>query len=117
MSHSIYYGDTLTPAMTGGFGVAPATQSGPGYAQGGALVTNPIGINHVSNDPANYQGALTVPVAQQVKNYLAAHGSFNAGQLVLVGGGANDILYNLQAVQAGKLAPTDAGGAIATAAG
>ncbi|SAL02715.1 phospholipase/lecithinase/hemolysin-like protein [Caballeronia calidae] len=112
-----YYGDTLTPAMTGGFGVPPQTQSGFGYAQGGALVTNPIGINHVSNDPANYQGPLTVPVVQQVKNYLATHGSFNSGQLVLVGGGGNDILYNLLAVQAGKLSPTDAGIAIATAAG
>ncbi|SAK71583.1 SGNH/GDSL hydrolase family protein [Caballeronia ptereochthonis] len=112
-----YYGDTLTPAMTGGFGTPPATQAGLGYAQGGALVTNPIGINHVSNDPANYQGALTVPVVQQVKNYLTAHGSFNSGQLVLVGGGANDILYNLQAVQAGQLSPTNAGIAIATAAG
>jgi phospholipase/lecithinase/hemolysin len=35
--------------------------------------------------------ATTIPVQQQVTEYLAAHGSFNANQLVLVDGGANDI--------------------------
>jgi phospholipase/lecithinase/hemolysin len=111
-----YYGDTLTPAMTGGFGVAPQTQAGLGYAQGGALVTNPIGINHVSNDPANYQGALTVPITQQVTNYLSAHGSFNAGQLVIVNGGGNDILYNFQLAVAGAITPAQASAAIGKAA-
>src|SRR5690349_4870588 len=111
-----YYGDTLTPAMTGGFGVPPQTQSGFGYAQGGALVTNPIGINHVSNDPANYQGALTVPIVQQVSNYIAAHGSFNANQLVIVNGGGNDILYNFQKAVAGAITPNQASAAIGKAA-
>ncbi|AQG97813.1 acylhydrolase [Burkholderia sp. KK1] len=111
-----YYGDTLTPAMTGGFGVPPAAQSGLGYAQGGALVTNPIGINHVSNDPANFQGALTVPVVQQVTNYLSAHGSFNSNQLVIVNGGGNDILYNFQLAQTGAITPAQASAAIGKAA-
>ena len=111
-----YYGDTLTPAMTGGFGVAPQAQAGLGYAQGGALVTNPIGINHVSTDPANYQGALTVPVVQQVKNYLAAHGSFNPGQLVIIEAGSNDVLYNFQAASSGAISVDAAKAAIGQAA-
>jgi phospholipase/lecithinase/hemolysin len=111
-----YYGDTLTPAMTGGFGTAPVTQSGLGYAQGGSRVTNPIGIGHATTDPANYTGALTVPVAQQLTNYLSAHGSFNSNQLVIINGGANDILFNLQAVAAGQLSTTAASAAIVQAA-
>ncbi|MFM0134879.1 SGNH/GDSL hydrolase family protein [Caballeronia grimmiae] len=111
-----YYGDTLTPAMTGGFGTPPAAQAGLGYAQGGSRVTNPVGIGHRGTDPANYAGALTVPVATQVTNYLTSHGSFNAGQLVIVNGGANDILYNLTAVQAGQMTPAQATAAIGQAA-
>ncbi|WP_244814313.1 SGNH/GDSL hydrolase family protein [Caballeronia sp. Lep1P3] len=111
-----YYGDTLTPAMTGGFGTPPSTQSGLGYAQGGSRVTNPVGVGHQTADPANYAGALTVPVAQQVTNYLSSHGGFNGNQLVIVNGGANDILYNLSAVQAGQMTPAQASAAIGQAA-
>ncbi|MDR5812499.1 MULTISPECIES: SGNH/GDSL hydrolase family protein [unclassified Caballeronia] len=110
-----YYGGTLTPAMTGGFGVAPVNQTGLGYAQGGSRVTNAMGIGHAT-DPNSYAGALTVPVSAQVQNYLAAHGSFNANQLVIVNGGANDILYNLQALKAGAISQTDAFAAIGLAA-
>jgi phospholipase/lecithinase/hemolysin len=71
--------------------------------------------------------ATTVPIVGQVQNYLSAHTSFNANQLVLVNGGANDIFQfaentaNLTAlgaalqtqfpllVQAGKLPNTQAG--------
>ncbi len=91
-------------------------QSGLGYAQGGSRVANPIGIGYATTDPANYTGALTVPVAQQLTNYLTAHGSFNANQLVIVNGGANDILYNLQAVQTGAITPAQATAAIGQAA-
>ncbi|SPB14983.1 acylhydrolase [Caballeronia novacaledonica] len=111
-----YYGDTLTPAMTGGFGTPPATQAGFGYAQGGSRVTNPIGIGHATTDPANYTGALTVPVVTQVQNYIKAHGSFNANQLVIVNGGANDVLFNLQLVAAGQMTQLAAAGAIQQAA-
>ncbi len=55
-----YYGDTLKPAQTGGFGVAQVSQLGLDYAQGGSRVTNPIGIGHATSDPANYSQALTV---------------------------------------------------------
>jgi phospholipase/lecithinase/hemolysin len=37
-------------------------------------------------------GDIEMPVNQQVASYLAAHGSFNGGQLVLVWAGANDVL-------------------------
>jgi phospholipase/lecithinase/hemolysin len=37
-------------------------------------------------------GNVEMPVNQQVSSYLAAHGSFNSSQLVLVWAGANDVL-------------------------
>ncbi|MDD1494029.1 acylhydrolase [Burkholderia stagnalis] len=88
------YGGTLTAAYQGGFGLPLTASTGFGYAQGGARVHEAIGIGHASPGTANadYSQATTVPVTQQLQNYLAAHGSFNAGQLVLVNGGTNDIL-------------------------
>jgi phospholipase/lecithinase/hemolysin len=89
-----YYGGTLTPAYVGGFGVALKANGGLGYAQGGSDVSNPIGNGYAPNN----QAATTWPVAQQVAQYLTDHGSFNSNQLVLVNGGANDILQNLTAM-------------------
>jgi phospholipase/lecithinase/hemolysin len=79
-----YYGDTLTPAVFAGFGMPTTANGGFGYAQGGALVHNQLGIN---NPPLT-----TEPVATQVTTYLKQYGTFNSGQLVLIQGGANDIL-------------------------
>jgi phospholipase/lecithinase/hemolysin len=97
-----YYGDTLTAAQTGGFGVPLAPASGLGYAQGGARVTLQPGIGHATPGTANadFSQATTIPVNDQVTSYISAHGSFNANQLVLVNGGANDIFYNLAVAQA-----------------
>lgn len=67
-----------------------------GYGQGGARVTDPVGIG-------NAGGALTVPVRTQIANHLAAFGRFTANDLVLVWGGANDVL-----VQFGAFAATAA---------
>lgn len=89
-----YYGGTLTPAVVGGFGKALAPAGGFDYAQGGAEVTNAQGIGWAPNNLA----ATTTPIATQVANYLSANGSFNANQIVLVEGGANDILANLNAL-------------------
>lgn len=91
------YGDTLTPAVHSGFGQATVNVGGMGYAQGGSRVTNAQGIN--------YPTLSTVPIATQVQNYLTSHGSFNAGQLVLIQGGANDIFYNAQVAQAAGNTP------------
>lgn len=89
-----YYGGTLTPAVVGGFGKALVPAGGLDYAQGGAEVTNAQGIGWAPNNLA----ATTTPIATQVANYLSANGSFNANQIVLVEGGANDILSNLNAL-------------------
>jgi phospholipase/lecithinase/hemolysin len=117
-----YYGGTLTAAYVGGFGQPLVATGGYGYAQGGSDVVNAQGEGWAPNSMA----ATTVPVVQQVQNYLGAHTSFNSNQLVLVNGGANDIFQfatteNLTAlatalqtqypllVQAGKLPNSQAG--------
>lgn len=101
-----YYGDTLTPAVTGGFGVPLASAGGFGYAQGGARVKLQPGLGHAAANVPNsdYAQATTIPINDQVSNYITAHGSFNGGQLVIIGGGANDILYNLGVAQAAAAA-------------
>ncbi|MDE1179504.1 SGNH/GDSL hydrolase family protein [Paraburkholderia sp.] len=106
-----YYGGTVTPAYLGGFGQPLAAAGGLGYAQGGARVNEPLGEGHADASVANaaYAQATTVPVLQQIQNYIDAHGSFNSNQLVLINGGANDIFIQAQAI-------SDAGTAAATAA-
>lgn len=74
-----YYGDTLTPAYLGGFGKPLVAAGGYGYAQGGSDVVNAQGQGWAPNNMA----ATTVPVVTQVANYLGAHTSFNANQLVM----------------------------------
>lgn len=70
-----------------------------GYGQGGAMVTNPIGVRNadISNkDKGMQEDALTLPVVEQINNHLAAHGgSFTGGEIVLVMAGANDVLMQL----------------------
>jgi hypothetical protein len=97
-----YYGDTLQPANQGGFGIPLQATGGLGYAQGGSRVTLQPGIGHADASVPNpdYAQATTTPIADQVKQYLAQHGSFNAGQIVLINGGANDIFYQAQVAQA-----------------
>lgn len=97
-----YYGDTLQPANQGGFGIPLQATGGLGYAQGGARVTLQPGIGHADASVPNsdYAQATTMPIADQVKQYLRQHGSFNAGQIVLLNGGANDIFYQAQVAQA-----------------
>ncbi len=85
---SEYFGNTLSPAFEGGFGLPLTATGGLDYAQGGALVTG----GGVANTSAVIAAASEQPVDWQVQQYLAQHGSFNAGQLVLVEGGANEIL-------------------------
>jgi phospholipase/lecithinase/hemolysin len=84
-----YYGDTLRAAFTVGFDHQLSSQGGFGYAEGGSTVATPANLNDFLVDVI---GNVEMPVNQQVSSYLAAHGSFNAGQLVLVWAGANDVL-------------------------
>jgi len=63
------------------------------FAQGGSMVSNPNGIGHSG-------GAMTIPVTQQVQNYLTQFTTFNSGQLVTVLAGNNDIFTALGTVSA-----------------
>ncbi|MBB3255304.1 phospholipase/lecithinase/hemolysin [Paraburkholderia bannensis] len=85
---SEYFGNTLSPAFEGGFGLPLTATGGLDYAQGGALVFT----GGVSNTSAAIPAASEQPITWQLQQYLAQHGSFNANQLVLVEGGANEIL-------------------------
>ena len=69
-----------------------------GYAQGGARVTNPVGVtNKLTGDPF---GGLTVPVAAQISRHLElSGGKFQADELVLVMAGGNDLLVELNALE------------------
>ncbi|QGZ62251.1 SGNH/GDSL hydrolase family protein [Paraburkholderia acidisoli] len=96
MKVSEYFGGTLTPAFEGGFGLALTATGGFGYAQGGALVST----GGVADTTQPIAAASQQPVTWQLQQYLAQHGSFNANQLVLVEGGANEIL-NLVSVNSG----------------
>ncbi|HTJ91550.1 MAG TPA: SGNH/GDSL hydrolase family protein [Pararobbsia sp.] len=108
-----YYGGTLVAAQTGGFGATVTNDpNGYGYAQGGALIDGAQGIGWAANGAA----ALTVPITQQIQNYVATHGTFTNNQLVLIQGGANDIIMNIEAVSQGLETQPQAQAALATAA-
>lgn len=86
-------GIVVTPAELGfaGSSVACPAAANPalantctGYAQGGAMITNPVGIG-------NAAGALTVPITTQIDRHLARFGAFGDGDLILVEGGLNDL--------------------------
>jgi phospholipase/lecithinase/hemolysin len=100
-----YYGDTLTPAFHGGFGMQLTPAGGLGFAQGGARVkeTPGVGVAPAGTPNAPFALETAVPVTQQVSNYISMYGKFNSNQLVLMNGGANDLLINLQAVQTDPL--------------
>jgi len=93
-----HYGDDLTPAFEGGFGVPLVPTGGLGYAQGGSRVSMQPGIGHAppGTPNADYAQATTVPVTVQVDDFLQYFGRFQSNQVVLINGGANDLLYNLE---------------------
>ncbi|ASW02293.1 SGNH/GDSL hydrolase family protein [Paraburkholderia aromaticivorans] len=84
-----YYGDTLNVAYTIDITHKLSAKGGLGYAEGGATVATPA---NQSDFLTSVIGNIEMPVNQQVSSYLAAHGSFNSNQLVLVWAGANDVL-------------------------
>lgn len=102
------------PAVTGldgnaaqGFSVATVAHSGCyGYAEGGARVTNPVGMgNKLTGAVAGAAGALTIPVATQIQMHLTANGGkFSGTELVLVMAGANDIFMQLGGLSAAATA-------------
>jgi phospholipase/lecithinase/hemolysin len=86
------------------------------YAQGGARVTDPVGPGNRALGGTNAViGELTVPVATQIQNHLAAHGgNFSGSEAVFVLAGGNDLLIQLAAVAQGG-EPIDAVGGVAKA--
>jgi phospholipase/lecithinase/hemolysin len=82
-----YYGDTLTAAYTIDVTQKLTAQGGLGYAEGGATVATPV-----SGFLVDVIGNVEMPVNDQVTSYMSTYGTFNSDQLVLILGGANDIL-------------------------
>ena len=110
------------PAQTGlngsaALGLSVAVVNHPGctsYAQGGARVTNPVGPGNILLGSS--LGALTVPVATQIQNHLAAvGGAFSGSEIVFVMAGGNDVLYQLAALSAAATAAGTAAGQTAFA--
>ncbi|ABD70420.1 putative lipase / esterase protein [Rhodoferax ferrireducens T118] len=85
-----------------------------GYAQGGALVTNPYGVHNTHygtyGAASGLGGAeLTYPVVTQINNYLADHGgSFSGNELVSVVVGANEVTLQLTLLVGGAKAAATA---------
>jgi len=96
------------PAQTGldgdptkGFYVPVVNHTGCfGYAQGGSLVTKPVGPGNKLLGGANATlGQLTVPVVTQIGNHLTAvGGKFSGTELVTVMAGGNDVFINAAAI-------------------
>jgi phospholipase/lecithinase/hemolysin len=110
------------PAVTGlegdaskGFSVPVTSHANCfGYAMGGARVTVPVGPGHKLTGSA--LGALTIPVATQVKNHLAkVGGKFKGDEVVFVMAGGNDVLGALGGMQAAATAAGTAAGKTAFA--
>lgn len=78
------------------------------YGQGGARVTDPMGIGRT----ADGKGSLTVPVKTQIENHLKRFGQFKASDLIVVYGGNNDVLVQFMAfgAKAGKIQADAAAG-------
>ncbi|GGP26412.1 SGNH/GDSL hydrolase family protein [Silvimonas amylolytica] len=113
---ALAYNFYLQPYQRVDFGL-PTSYGGPGqvvtlggtdYAQGGATVQTDAAGGGVVNDATTgnvpVQEATALSVKTQIDLYLAATPTFNASQLVLVDGGANDILnYFQDTTQVGQL--------------
>ncbi len=69
--------------------------TGNNYAQGGAQVTNPIGIGQTVSPQS------AIPIAGQISNYLATSPTANPYGLYTVWGGANDLFFNAGLVGGG----------------
>jgi phospholipase/lecithinase/hemolysin len=75
------------------------------YGQGGARVTDPVGIANkgmlLAGNPAGALGQLTDPIVNQIGRHLAATGGrFDGRELVTVLGGGNDLFVALETLQA-----------------
>ncbi len=102
----LLFGARVTPFRQGFAGTSQVL-GGTGFAMGGSRVSQQPGINCFPDAQTGAcTQALTIPVTEQIGDYLAANGDrFNRNQLVFVLAGANDIFFELfvfgQKVQAG----------------
>ena len=90
-----------------------------GYAQGGARVSQTLGLANKGWLPAlsGALGQLTVPVTTQVSRHLTASGgSFGASDLVLVTAGFDDVLGVDDKVTAGSMTAADGAATLAATA-
>lgn len=93
-----------------GFSI-PVTNHGGcfAYAQGGARVSNPVGPGNKQTGSA--LGQMTLPVAAQVANHLAASGGkFKGDDIVFVMAGSADALGELEKLTADAAAAGEAAG-------
>jgi phospholipase/lecithinase/hemolysin len=99
---ALFYGSILTPAFIGGFGLPLVPAAGLNYAEGGSRVTMQPGIDHAAAGTLNadFEEETTIPIKDQVAEFLKAHKRFRPEQLILIDGGANDIFFQLAAAQA-----------------
>jgi phospholipase/lecithinase/hemolysin len=99
-------GARVTPFRQG-FGGESAVLGGTGFAMGGARVTQQPGIGcNPDTTTGVCTAALTIPVTQQITDYLATNGDrFTRNQMVFVLAGANDIFFQLGVFQAKVTGP------------
>jgi phospholipase/lecithinase/hemolysin len=84
-----------------GFAGASQVVGGSGFAMGGSRITQQPGIGCNPDGAGACTAALTIPVEQQVTDYLSANGNrFRNDQLVFLLAGANDIFFQLGVFQA-----------------
>ena len=100
-------GLTLTPNR-----INPNDVGGTAFAEGGARVSNPLGIGY---DPARL--ITTTPLTTQVDRLLALKPTLDAGDLIFLWAGANDGLVQFSNVSTGTTTPTAALTELATEAG
>ena len=90
----------VTPYRQGFDGVVQI-MGGTGFAMGGSRVSQQPGVGCNPDGMGACTAALTIPVVQQVTDYLAANDDrFSHDQLVLLLAGANDIFFQLGVFQA-----------------
>lgn len=92
-----------------GLTITPANQGGSAYAQGGARVTGLPGV------PAGPPTGTALPIATQVSQYIAR--GVDPDAVHSMWGGANDVFFQLDLLQAGAVTPAQAAGNVAAAAG
>jgi phospholipase/lecithinase/hemolysin len=112
-------GARVTPFRQG-YGATSTVLGGTGFAMGGSRVSQQPGVD-CNPDPfpaGACTAQLTIPIAQQVSDYLAANGDrFTRDQIVFIQGGANDISFQLSLLPAGVVSPSEAVAAVGQAAG